>query len=102
MSQIYNGNTKRPKPKENQLGILGISSREFTHFAENSAEDLGSRREYCWAYISNFAYTGQLIITTQIQAVKLPTTSVTRLSSPFNEKKLELCNVEFWQLKTLL
>ena len=31
MSQIYNDNTKRPKPKENQLGILGISSREFTH-----------------------------------------------------------------------
>ena len=30
MSQIYNDNTKRPKPKENQLGILGISSREFT------------------------------------------------------------------------
>ena len=24
MSQIYNGNTKRPKPKENQLRILGI------------------------------------------------------------------------------
>ena len=32
MSQIYNDNTKRPKPKENQLGILGISSREFTHY----------------------------------------------------------------------
>ena len=30
MIQIYNGNTKRPNPKENQLGILGISSREFT------------------------------------------------------------------------
>ena len=37
MSQIYNDNTKRPKSKENQLGILGISSREFTHFAGNSA-----------------------------------------------------------------
>ena len=36
MSQIYNDKTKRPQPKENQLGILGISSREFTHFAGNS------------------------------------------------------------------
>ena len=36
-SQIYNDNTKTPKPKENQQGILGISSREFTHFAGNSA-----------------------------------------------------------------
>ena len=52
MSQIYNGNTKRPKPKENQLGILGISTREFTHFAGNSPEGLGSRKEYCWDYVS--------------------------------------------------
>ena len=37
MSQIYNDNTKRTKPKENQLGILGSSSREFTHYVENSA-----------------------------------------------------------------
>ena len=37
-----------PKPKENQLGILGISSRKFTHFAGNSAEGLESRREHCW------------------------------------------------------
>ena len=44
MSQIYNENTKRPKPKENQLGILGIPSREFMHFAGNSVEGLGSRR----------------------------------------------------------
>ena len=35
MSQIYNDNTKRPKPEENQLEILGISSREFMHFAGN-------------------------------------------------------------------
>ena len=46
--KIYNDNTKRPKPKENQLGILGISSREFTHYVGNSAEGLGSRREHCW------------------------------------------------------
>ena len=44
MSQIYNENTKMPKPKENQLRILGISFREFTHFAGNSAEGLGPRR----------------------------------------------------------
>ena len=54
MSQIYNDNRKRPKPKENQLGILGISSREFMHFAGNLAEGLGSRRERCWDYISVF------------------------------------------------
>ena len=48
MSQIYNDNTKRPKPKENQRGILGISSRKSMHFAGNSAEGLGSRREHCW------------------------------------------------------
>ena len=57
MSQIYNDNTKRPKPKENQLGILGISSREFTHYVGNSAEGLGSRRECCWGYISIFENT---------------------------------------------
>ena len=57
MSQIYNDNTKRPKPKENQLGILGISSREFTHSVGNSAEGLGSRRECCWGYTSVFENT---------------------------------------------
>ena len=51
MSQIYNDNTKRPKLKENQLGILGISSREFTHYVGNSAEDLRSRGERCWGMI---------------------------------------------------
>ena len=48
MSQTYNDNTKMPKPKENQLGILGISSRELTHSVGNSAEGLGSRRDCCW------------------------------------------------------
>ena len=42
MSQIYNGNIKRPKAKENQLGMLGISSGKFMHSAENSAEGLVS------------------------------------------------------------
>ena len=54
MSQIYNENTKRPKPKENELGILGISSRGFTHYVGNSAEGLGSRRELCWGGVSTF------------------------------------------------
>ena len=31
-------------PKENQPGILGISSREFMHYIGNSAESLGSAR----------------------------------------------------------
>ena len=52
MSQIYNDNTKRPKPKENQLGILGISDREFTQFARNSVEGVESRRERCWGYVA--------------------------------------------------
>ena len=51
MSQIYNNSTKRSKPKENQLGILEISSKEFTYFAGNSAEHLRSRKECCWGYI---------------------------------------------------
>ena len=59
MSQIYNGNTKRPKLKENQLGIIGISAREFTHFAGNSAEGLGSRRECCCGYVSIYENTLQ-------------------------------------------
>ena len=45
MSQIYNDNTKKPKPKENQLVILEISPREFMHFAGNSTEGVRSRRE---------------------------------------------------------
>ena len=48
MSQIYNDTAKRPKLKENQLGILGILSKEFTNFNGNLAEGLGSRRERCW------------------------------------------------------
>ena len=41
MSQTYDDNTKRPKLKENQLGILPISSRKFTHSVGNSARGLG-------------------------------------------------------------
>ena len=49
----------------------------------------------------NFACAGQLIITTPIQPVKLPTTTVTRLPSPFDENEFERCNVEFWWLKKM-
>ena len=54
MSQIYNDNTQSLKSKENQLGILKVSSGEFMHFVRNSAEGLGSRRECCWSYVSIF------------------------------------------------
>ena len=54
MRQIYNGNTKRPKSKENQLGILGISSREFMHFAGNSADGLGPKKQHCCNNVSVF------------------------------------------------
>ena len=57
MSQIYNDNTKRSKPKENQLAILGTSSGEFMHSVGNSTESLGSRRECCWGYVSVFENT---------------------------------------------
>ena len=42
-----------------------------------------------------------MIVTTPIQ-VKLPTMMVTRLPSPFDENKLELWTVEFWQLQIKL
>ena len=57
MSQTYNDNTKRTKPKENQLGILGTSSRQFTHSGGNSAEGLRPGRERCWGYIFIFGNT---------------------------------------------
>ena len=55
--QIYHNNTKRSKPEKNQPGILEIPAREFMHFAGNSAEGLGSRREHCWSYISIYENT---------------------------------------------
>ena len=57
MGQIYNDSTKRPKPKEKQSGILGISASKFMHFAGNSAEGLSSRREHCWSYKSIYENT---------------------------------------------
>ena len=36
---------------------LGISSREFMHFAADSAESLESRRKHCLGYISIFENT---------------------------------------------
>ena len=71
MSQTYNDNTKRPKPKENQLGILGISSREFTHSVGNSAEGFGFGREPCWGYLSIFENTPK---SCQISPVKVAVT----------------------------
>ena len=62
MSQIYNDNTKRPKSKENQLGILEVSSREFMHYVGNSAEGLWSRREHCWGYVSIFENTPKKLL----------------------------------------
>ena len=57
MSQTYDDNTKRPRPKENQLGILPISSRKFTHSVGNSARGLRSKRERNWGYVSIFENT---------------------------------------------
>ena len=62
MSQIYNDNTKKPKPKKNKLGIFGISSREFRHYVGNSAEGLQSKRERCWDYISLFEDTTKKLL----------------------------------------
>ena len=41
------------------------------------------------AYNKDFACTGQLIVTTPIQAVKLPTTMIGILTSPFDENVLQ-------------
>ena len=57
MSQRYDDNTKRPKPKENHLRILAISSRKFTHSVGNSAGRLGSGTELNWGYVSIFENT---------------------------------------------
>ena len=54
------------------------------------------------AYNKNYACAGQLIVTTPIQAVKLPITTVTRLPLSSDENELELWNVELWRLKKLL
>ena len=59
MSQTYDDNTKGSKPKENQLGILPISSRLFTHSVGNSARGLGSGRERNRGYISIFENTSK-------------------------------------------
>ena len=57
-----------------------------------------------------FACAGQLIVTTPIQAVKLATTKVTGLPSPFDKNELELWNsiqhnlyeYQIWQNKWVL
>ena len=60
MTQIYI--TKRPKSKESHQGIIGISSREFTHFTGNSGEGLRSRRECCWGCVSIFENTPKKLL----------------------------------------
>ena len=47
MRQRYNDNTKRPKPKENQLGILKIYA--FCQKIQQKTSDPG---ECCWCYAS--------------------------------------------------
>ena len=54
MSQRNNDNTKRQKPKENQLGIF----KKFTHFAGKFSKRPGfQERESCWGYISIYEST---------------------------------------------
>ena len=47
MRQIYNGNTKKPKPKENQVRILKIYA--FCQKIQQKTSGTGKR---CWCYIS--------------------------------------------------
>ena len=47
MRQRYNDNTKRPKPKENQLGILKIYA-----FCQKIQQKTSGPGEHCWCYIS--------------------------------------------------
>ena len=46
MTQRYNDNTKRPKPKENQLGILKIYA-----FCQKFQQSTSGPVERCWGYI---------------------------------------------------
>ena len=46
-SQRYSDNTKRPKPKENQLGILKIYA-----FCQKIQQRASGPGECCWGYIS--------------------------------------------------
>ena len=64
MSQIYNDNTKNSKPKQNQLGILVISAREYTRFAGNSAEKFSRKiqRKCCWGYIPIYENTPKKLL----------------------------------------
>ena len=47
MRQRYNNNTKRPKPKENQLGILKIYA-----FCQEIQQNTAGPRERCWCYVN--------------------------------------------------
>ena len=47
MRQRYNNNTKRPRPKENQLGILKIYT-----FWQKIQQKTSGPGEPCWCYVS--------------------------------------------------
>ena len=47
MRQRYNDHTKRPKPKENQLGILKIYA-----FCQKIQQKTSGPGERCWYYVS--------------------------------------------------
>ena len=47
MRKRYTNNTKRPKPKENQLGILKIAA-----FCQKIQQKTSGPGEHCWCYVS--------------------------------------------------
>ena len=67
MSQIYSGNTKRPELKENQLGILGILSQEFAHFAGNSAGPWVQERVLLGLCMSLRVHPSNLVVQGRVQ-----------------------------------
>ena len=48
---------ERQNQKKISKGSWASPAREFRHFARNSAEGLGSRKERCWHYISMAMHT---------------------------------------------
>ena len=57
MSQRYNDNTKMPKSKENQLGILNI----YAFCLKMQQKTLGPG-ECCWGYVSIYENTPEKIM----------------------------------------
>ena len=54
--------------------ILNLGSQKFTHFAENSAGGLKSRRERYWGYVSVFQNTLEKLILKSIFPLKIAAT----------------------------